>query len=124
MGGNSSVVLWRDIYQIAEKVCAHFNLRFGKILPETRKQARCYGETYSCERCTNNPNIDSRNCTEKILRIRLHQLSGKRKPLSSSTIIRTLAHELAHLREWDHGSAHKKFENEILLYIRKMGYKI
>ena len=122
MGPHSSILLWRDIYEIADKVCLQFGLRYGKILPETRKRARCYGEAAPCDKCYNNPNIDERNCNEKILRIRLHHLNKNNKPLACSTIIKTLAHELAHLREWNHGTAHRAFEAEIMDFIRDMGY--
>lgn len=123
MSAQPSVLLWKDIHDISDKVCIHFGMRYGKIVPETRKRARHYGETAPCDKCHNNPNVDERNCNEKILSIRVHVLN-KNKPLGNSTILRTLAHELAHLREWYHTPAHKEFEAEILEFIRELGYNV
>ena len=120
----SSVLLWKEIYEIAEKVCTHFGMSYGKILPETRPRARHYGEATACDKCFHNPNIDERNCNEKILRIRVHQLHKKNRPLAGSTIIRTLAHELAHLREWGHNPLHRALEKEIINFIRDLGYTV
>lgn len=124
MAPQASILLWKEIYEITEKVCKHYNMKFGSIAPETRMLTRCYGETFPCDKCANNPNIKSSKCKEKILTIRVHQLKNKNKPLANSTIIRTLAHELAHLREWKHGPAHKEFELQILKFIKDMGYTI
>lgn len=120
----SSIILWRDIFQITEEVCKHYGLSYGKIVPETRKQARCYGETYACDRCRNNPNVEEWNCTEKILYLRTHHLHKPNKPLATSTILRTLAHELAHLKVWGHGNAHRELEGQILEYIKELGYEV
>lgn len=117
MGPKTSVLLWKDVHEIADKVCTHFQLSYGKILPVTKKLARYYGYTYCCGKCKG----AEESCQEKILEIRIHRLNSK-KPLAASTIIRTLAHELAHLREWKHGPAHKAFETEILKYILELGY--
>jgi hypothetical protein len=122
--GKSSIVLWKDIHEIAQKVCKHYGLSYGRIVPETRKQARHYGETQTCDKCLNSEYIDEVNCNEKILHIRIHQLNRPRAPLAESTIFRTLAHELAHLRHWKHGPEHREFEEEILELIREMGYRV
>ncbi len=118
----SSIVLWKDIYEIAQEVCKHYNLSYGRIVPETRKQARHYGECRPCEKCYNAEHIDEINCNEKILYIRIHHLNRPRKAMATSTILRTLAHELAHLRCWKHGPAHRKFEREIINFIQELGH--
>lgn len=118
----NSIVLWQDIHEVAQKVCKHYNMSYGKIIPETRKQTRHYGECRPCDKCANSEYINEINCNEKILSIRIHQLNKPRTPLESSTIINTLAHELAHLREWKEGRAHKFFENEIIQFIKELGY--
>lgn len=120
----SSILLWKDIYEIADKVCKQYGLKYGKIIPETRKLARHYGECRPCLKCTKAEHINHRNCNEKILYIRIHQLNDPKKALASSTILETLAHELAHLREWDHGRAHRAFEKEIITFIRELGYEL
>jgi hypothetical protein len=118
-----SVVLWRDIHEIADRVCKEFGLKYGKILPETRKQARHYGECRACDKCSNAEHIDERNCSDKILYIRTHRLNS-RKPLTTSTILHTLAHELAHLDVWEHGKTHRALVEEITDYIRGLGYNV
>lgn len=119
----ASVVLWRDIHYIADRVCKEFGLSYGKLVPCTSKLSRCYGSIYACDKCRNAAHINEVNCNEKVVNIRTHQLKNKNKPLSTSTILRTLAHELAHLQEWTHGPAHKRVEKEILKFIRSMGYE-
>lgn len=118
------ILLWREIFEIAEKVCKHYGLKFGKIEPETRKLAKMYGETAPCDRCFQNKHINHGNCSEKIIHIRIHQLQRPNRPLALRTIMDTLAHELAHLNPdtWEHGKAHKKFTKEILAFIRALGY--
>ena len=120
----SSVILWKDVYELASLVCNNFGLRYGRILPEIRKQAKHYGECRPCNKCQKAEHIDERNCSEKDLYIRIHQLNKPRKPLAVSTILRTLAHELAHLREWNHGKDHRRFEREIISFMKERGYKV
>lgn len=117
-----SVLLWKNVVEISDKVCKKYNLRYGKIVPETRKRARSYGECNACNKCLNNPAVDQKNCNEKTLYIRIHQLKNPNKPLSSSTILRTLAHELAHLKVWNHGPEHRAFEKEIVEFMKEQGY--
>ncbi len=119
---NSSIVLWKDIHEIAQLVCKHYGLSYGRIVPELRKQTKHYGECRPCDKCVNSEHIDEVNCNEKILYIRIHQLNKPRVALATSTILQTLAHELAHLRQWKHGAAHRSFEEEIMAFIRETGY--
>lgn len=118
----STVILWKNIHEIADKVCKEFGLKYDKIVPEIRKQVRHYGECAACDRCNNSPYIDASNCNERVLSLRIHQLNKPNIPLAPSTILRTLAHELAHLKVWEHGEKHKKFEREIIKYIKELGY--
>ena len=101
-----------------------YNLSYGKIVPETRKLTRCFGECSPCDKCYNAEHIDERNCREKILSIRVHQLDKPHISLARGTILRTLAHELTHLQEWDHGPGHRVLEKEIRQYIKDLGYDI
>jgi len=124
MAAKNTVVLWKDIHEVAEKVAKYYGLKYSKILPETRKLAKHYGECRPCDKCYRAEHIDERNCSDKILSIRVHQLNKPRVPLATSTILRTLAHELAHLRCWDHGRAHRAFEDEIVEYMKELGYDV
>lgn len=122
MTPNSTVVLWREVHEISDAVCRQFGWSYGKIVPITMPRARYYGECEPCDKCYNAEHIDVANCNEKILYIRVHQLSNPRKALAASTIIRTLAHELAHLGVWKHGPAHRETEREVLVLIGELGY--
>ncbi len=122
MAKKSSILLWKDIHEVSQIVCKYYSLSYSRIVPETRKLAKHYGECRPCEKCINAKHIDERNCRDKILSIRIHQLHKPRVALATSTILRTLAHELAHLREWDHGKAHRAFEEEIVYYMKELGY--
>lgn len=124
MGNKPSVVLWKDIHEMAQKICKYYGLSYGQILPETRKQAKHYGECRPCDKCHRAVHIDEINCKEKILFIRIHQLNKPRRALATSTILHTLAHELAHLRHWDHGPKHREFEQEVVEYIMELGYSL
>jgi len=123
MSPKTTIVLWKDIHEIAQKVCKEFGLTYGKIVPETRKLAQHYGECRPCDKCQNAEHINEKNCSEKILYIRIHQLNRPRVALSTSTILQTLAHEMAHLKVWEHGPTYRAFEEEILEFIRELGYK-
>jgi len=120
----NSIILWKDMHEIADKVCAHFGMTYGKIVPETKKLAQYYGICWPCKKCIGAKHIDERNCNEKILYIRLHQLNKPRIALSSKTILSTLSHELAHLKEWDHGPAFDDLEDDIIHFIREMGHEV
>ncbi len=120
----ASVVLWRDIHEIADLVCENFGISYGKILPETRMRAQHYGECWPCERCCNAEHIDEVNCKEKDLYIRIHQLNKPRVPLAAKTILHTLSHELAHLKEWTHGPKHDQCQRDIIDYMVELGYEV
>ncbi len=119
-----SVILWKEIHDIANTVCVAFGLSYGKIVPETRMRVRHFGECMSCDRCYNNEGVDYTHCGEKILAIRIHQLNKPNKPLSRATIIHTLAHELAHLPPglFGHGKEHKELTQDIITFIKDEGY--
>lgn len=104
-----SIILWKEIHEIANKTCKHFGLKYNSIVPETRKQVRFYGECVPTSK-------------GKDIYIRINQLGQPKRPLAASTILKTLAHELAHLRHWNHGNQHKEFEKEIMEFIRELGY--
>jgi hypothetical protein len=125
---DDGILIWRNLHEIAAKVCQKYGLRYSKIEPETNLRVHTYGEALPCDRChTNNLNgngIALANCHEKIIKIRIHQIHRPNRPLSLRTIVDTLAHELAHLRAdcWQHGRTHDNFRREILVFIKEIGY--
>ncbi len=119
-----SILLWKDMYEVADKVCAHFGITYGKIMPETKKLAKYYGACWPCKKCIDAKHIDSKNCNEKIIYLRLHQLNKPKVALARKTILQTLAHELAHLREWKHGRTFDEFEDEVSEFMRELGYEV
>lgn len=121
---SNSIILWKDMHEIADKVCANFGMSYGKIMPETKKLAQYYGACWPCAKCIKAKHIREENCNEKILYLRLHQLNKPRIALSSKTILQTLAHELTHLGQWEHGRSFDEFEFEVLEFIKEMGYKV
>jgi hypothetical protein len=124
MAPRNTVVLWKDIHEVSQKVAKYYGLTYSKIVPETRPRAKHYGECRPCDKCCNAGHINEVNCRDKILSIRVHQLNKPTRPLATSTILRTLAHELAHLRQWGHGKAHRAFEDEIVAYMKELGYDV
>ena len=124
MSEPASLLLWRDIVEIADKVCVKYDLTYGSIKPCTNRRYRHYGEAGACPRCAKSKRIDDANCKEKVIRIRIHQLNRPNRPLKTTTILDTLAHELAHLRNWNHGEAHREFQAEIIDFIKSLGYTV
>ena len=121
---SNTILLWKDMHEVADKVCAYFGLSYGRIMPETKKLAKYYGACWPCKKCIDAEHIDEINCSEKIIYIRIHVLNKPSKPLARKTILQTLAHELAHLREWNHGPQFDEFEFEISEHMRKLGYEV
>lgn len=148
---DNSVLLWPVIHRIAKLVCERYKLHYLDRIEPLIANVRYYGETRVCEACANarfniflsksSPNRNSQNrkkkysvkktigrppkfCKKKVISLRLHKYNALKKPLSVSTIMDTLAHELAHLRPdcWAHGRSHQQLQKEILDYIRKIGY--
>lgn len=121
---SNGILLWKDMHEVTDKVCSHFGLTYGKLLPQTDQRAQYYGICWPCKKCIDAEHIDAKNCNEKIIYIRIHQLNKPRVALARKTILRTLAHEIAHLGEWVHGSEFDEFEFEILEYMRYLGYEV
>lgn len=119
-----TILLWRDIIEVSNKVCRKFDLTYGKIEPCTSRRYHDFGEAAACDRCYNSEHINIAHCKEKIIKIRIHQLNRPNAPLKTSTILHTLAHELAHLRQWEHGKAHRAFTKEIIQFMQELGYDV
>jgi len=85
----------------AERISAHFGLRYKSITAERANVKSRYGVCYD----------------DGAIKIRLrHAVSGE--PLKYSGLVATLCHELAHLRHFHHGVRFRRFYLEILEYAR------
>jgi hypothetical protein len=88
----------------AERLAAHFGLRYRSITAERVGVRNRYGICYA----------------DGAIKIRLRHASTGR-PLKYSSLVNTLCHELAHLRHFNHGPRFKAFYFEILDCARAMG---
>jgi predicted SprT family Zn-dependent metalloprotease len=85
----------------AERVAAHFGLRYRAMLIERPTARSHYGICYD----------------DGTIKIRLNHAVYMR-PLRYSSLVNTVCHELAHLRYFDHGEEFKRFYAEILEWAR------
>ena len=60
------------------------------------------------------------------IKLRLHRFHRPNQALAPSTVMATLAHEIAHLTKgcWDHGPAHRAKTREVAEWIRGLGYPV
>jgi predicted metal-dependent hydrolase len=102
----TKITLWRELHDLAERTVKHFKLKgFERLQPTTHPLKKKYG-----------------SCTMSgVVELRIHVYGRKNRPLARRTILETLAHELAHLREWNHGRAHNELTQEILAYFGQLG---
>ncbi|HZO09987.1 MAG TPA: YgjP-like metallopeptidase domain-containing protein [Myxococcota bacterium] len=85
----------------AERIAAHFGLRYRAIEAERPNVKRRYGVCFA----------DGR------IRIRLRHVATGRS-LKYSSLVNTLCHELAHLRHFNHGPRFKAFYYRLLDFAR------
>jgi len=101
MDRRTSRILIERLNRDAERISAHFGLRYKSITAERANVKSRYG---SC-------------CEDGEIKIRLrHAVTGK--PLKYSSLVNTLCHELAHLRYFHHGERFKSFYLQILEFAR------
>ena len=85
----------------AERIAAHFKLKYRALLIERPTARSHYGICYD----------------DGTIKIRLNHAVYLR-PLRYSSLVNTVCHELAHLRHFDHGEGFKRFYAEILEWAR------
>ena len=101
MDRRTSRILIERLNRDAERISAHFGLRYKSITAERANVKSRYGVCYD----------------DGAIKIRLrHAVSGE--PLKYSGLVATLCHELAHLRHFHHGVRFRRFYLEILEYAR------
>ena len=103
-----TAVAWAELHHLAQRLAKRHRLGAFDLVPLAPHDRRvtCWGD---CE-----PEHAS---GVPLIRLRLHQLSAARRtkrPLARSTVLRFLCHELAHLREADHGRAHLALAERLL----------
>ena len=88
----------------ADRICAHFGLRYEALEAERANVKRRYGICYS----------------DGTIKVRLgHVTTGE--PLKYSSLVSTLCHELAHLKHFDHSPRFQDFYQKILAWARRQG---
>lgn len=104
MDRTTARVLIDSLNRDAERIAAHFGLRYRSITAERANVKSHYGV---CD-------------SDGSIRIRLrHASTGQ--PLRYSSLVSTLCHELAHLRHFDHGECFRAFYREVLEWARAQG---
>ena len=100
----SSILLWKELDELAHKAATKFGIRKTfELRPVTHPRARHFGQ------CSRNG----------VIWLRVHRLGNPKRSLARSTILHTLAHELAHMVKWVHGTKHKELTREILDYLKE-----
>ena len=103
MSKGSSITLWKELDELAHKAATKFGIRKTfELRPVTHPRARHFGQ---CSR-------------GGVIMLRVHRLGNPRRPLARSTILHTLAHELAHMLKWEHGPKHQERTREILAFLK------
>lgn len=101
----TSITTWAELHRLTDRAARAFGITDQILIePITHPKARIFGRTLVA------PDAPAR------IQLRLHRL-GRRAPLARSTLLDTLAHELAHLLIWEHGAAHQQLTKEIRQWI-------
>lgn len=100
-----NVTLWRELHAMADAAAHEFSFRYERIEPTQSMRKQKFGECFA----------------DKVIAIRVHTLGRPTHALTRQTIVHTLAHELAHLKEWDHGKKHRELTKRILKFWKKEG---
>lgn len=117
----ADVTLWRDICVLAKRAEREFGLPSCFIVPflgNGRMDGDCFCAPGSGNR--------------RFIRLRVHRVRMHRKgvwkprnaPVSRSTILSSLAHELAHLKVLEHGPEHRALTRSIAEWIEEQGHAV
>lgn len=107
-------LLWLDLAELLDRAKSRFRLPAGIRLEPVRRR-------YTHTRMDGNAHRYPPR-----IQLRLHRVNRPRRAVSPSTIMATLAHEIAHFVRggWDHGPTHRKHTREVAAWIREQGYPV
>jgi hypothetical protein len=108
------VTLWTTLTEIVEAAKARWGIDSRTVLvPFTRK---------GCRR----RRLGEAHLRPPMIKLRLHRYHRPKVALAATTIMSTLAHEIAHLCKgcYEHGPAHRAKSREVAAWMREMGYPV
>lgn len=102
------VTVWRDLHALALLAQRRFRLRRFRLEPMPLNA----GVTHlaDCE-------LEGR---VRMIRLRVHRWGRPSATLAHSTLLRLLAHELAHLRHPRHDRAHRALTSALVVFLRSV----
>lgn len=109
----ANAVVWTDVVRLGRRAAHHFNLPYRKRLRfeplPVRKGSAVDGD---CD------------VSSGLVRIRVHRIGRPTQALTRSTIMATLAHELAHFAEPNHEAGHGELTRQIAAWLRAQGQPV
>lgn len=112
----TDVTIWTDVVALGRRIVREFDLYpapkqvvFEPLSDHPQRRADGF-----CHDDTNPPKVE----------IRLHCVGKRRRPLRRSTIMSTLAHELAHFRCPRHDAEHGELTREIAAWLKAHGQTV
>lgn len=107
-------LLWIDLVELLDRAKSRFKLREGIRLEPVRRR---YTHTTMDGKAHRYP---------PRIQLRLNRYRRPSQALKPSTVMATLAHEIAHFVKggWDHGPEHRRITREVAQWIRGQGYDV
>lgn len=113
-----SATLWVDIVRLGRKAARHFKLTSRRIVFEPIMPRPGLAADGGCHKHgplgSQLPHIY----------LRVFRVNRPRSPLRRSTIMASLAHELAHLRHDDHLAPHGELTRQIAAWLKEQGQPV
>lgn len=110
---SNDATVWADVVQLGHRAAKFFKLPGRKRLRfEPMPKRKGISMDGDCDPATG------------ILRLRLQQKNRINRPLSRSTIMASLAHELSHLKEPEHGAACGELTRRIATWLKEQGQPV
>ena len=109
---SANATIWTHLHELADKAARKFQLPTSIIIEPMPARYRGDGDN------TRQPGATP------LIRIRVHRVGRPHQSLKTTTILATLAHELAHLKYWDHGKEQYHLTHEIANFFREEGHEV